>query len=98
MFTLFLLHSKTWDETVEQKEQQAAWPPVQYLVDQTHAVCRTGRELCLHEQATAKLQEGKKACPVVVGKEQGRETVVTSAQVVTEATVPLAPSAVRIYL
>lgn len=77
LLMLFLLHSKVWDED---KEDVMA----KFLSDHIHWIRDKGRELCLHEAAVAKTNDGGKACPVVLGTKTSKQSVeVTSAAVTT---------------
>jgi heme o synthase len=93
---LFLLHSKTWDATVDEKNEiQHANALSQYLSAGIHLIRQKGRELCVHEHATLQGANARQSCPVVVGTEHTAETVSQASQAltdVTESTVALSKS------
>jgi len=72
LLMLFLLHSKTWDDVDEDKVEN---PLRGYISSYIHAARDKGRELCLHETAVQKTQEGEKACPVALGQKAKKEVV-----------------------
>lgn len=61
---LFLLHSKTWDET--SPEEQMDESPIRRLSNAVQFVRKRGRELCLHESIA---QEKSSSCPIVVAED-----------------------------
>jgi protoheme IX farnesyltransferase len=88
LLTLFILHSKTWDSTSEEKVDDNVIRKV--IDDYIHMIRNKGRELCVHE--VVMIKDGNKnspaaACPVVVGK-QSKEKVqdVATTAMATEAT------------
>ena len=78
---LFLLHSKTWDVTAENKTPNGL---SQCLSDAIHRIREKGREICVHEHAVAAQSNTRQACPVVVGTEHTVETVQQASQALTE--------------
>lgn len=65
LLMLFLLHSKTWDDVDEAKEEN---PLRGYISSYIHAVRNKGRDLCVHEAAVQKTEDGKQACPVTLAQ------------------------------
>jgi protoheme IX farnesyltransferase len=84
LLMLFLLHSKTWDEKKDEKDDAIT----KVIADSIHSIRNTGRELCPHEVAVAKTEQGENsACPITIGTEKSRQSVdAASAAVATTAT------------
>ena len=72
LLMLFLLHSKTWDNVDEDKAEN---PLRGYISSYIHAVRGKGRQLCLHETAVQKAEDGEKACPVTLGQKTAGKVV-----------------------
>ncbi len=70
LLMLLLLHSKTWDDVDEEKVEN---PLRGYIASSIHAARDAGRQLCLHETAVNKTEDGEKACPVKLGKKTSNE-------------------------
>jgi protoheme IX farnesyltransferase len=82
LLMLFLLHSKVWDE---EKDEQDVIAKV--IADSIHSIRDTGRELCPHEAAVAKTDQGEDACPITVGSRKSQQSVnAASAAVAMTAT------------
>jgi protoheme IX farnesyltransferase len=77
LLMLFLLHSKTWDDVDEDKEEN---PLRGYISSYIHAVRDKGRQLCVHETAVAKTEDGEKACPVVLGQKATHQVAENATQ------------------
>jgi protoheme IX farnesyltransferase len=86
---LFLLHSKVWDEDKEKDDIVS-----KFLSDHIHWARNKGRELCIHETATAETPQDDKVkvlCPVTIGSRASRASVDTvTAAVVTSTSVDMA--------
>lgn len=69
LLVLFLLHSKTWDEKKDVQDDAIT----KVVSDYIHSIRNTGREICPHEVAVAKTDQGEKnasACPITMGAEK----------------------------
>ena len=78
LLMLFLLHSKTWDDVDEAKEEN---PLRGYISSYIHAIREKGRGLCIHETAVAKTEDGKQSCPVVLGQKTTHAVAETATKV-----------------
>lgn len=81
LLMLFLLHSKTWDDVDEDKVEN---PLRGYISSYIHAARDKGRQLCLHETAVQKTEDGEKACPVTLGQKTTQEMAKQAASKVLE--------------
>lgn len=84
---LFLLHSKTWDDSNVTTAVGNNNVLAQFLSDQIHAARNKGRELCLHEQSS--VHNNSQACPVVLGTEKTMETVDRATQTLNGQMLPV---------
>lgn len=78
LLMLFLLHSKTWDDVDEAKEEN---PLRGHISSCIHAIRDAGRQLCLHETAVAQTQDGERACPVALGQKATNQVAENASQV-----------------
>ena len=81
LLMLFLLHSKTWDE--EKDETDAI---TKQMSDYIHSIRNTGREICPHEVAVAKTEQGaESSCPITIGTEKVATTATKVSSSLQEA-------------
>jgi protoheme IX farnesyltransferase len=81
LLMLFLLHSKTWDEEKDEKDAIT-----KQMSDYIHSIRNTGREICPHEVAVAKTEQGgESACPITIGTEKVATTATKVSSSLQEA-------------
>mmetsp|Transcript_50834 Transcript_50834/g.75339 ORF Transcript_50834/g.75339 Transcript_50834/m.75339 type:complete len:501 (+) Transcript_50834:75-1577(+) len=75
LMTLFIIHSKTWDDNNEVKDGDLR----STLKDTIQSIRKKGKEMCIHEFATfSSSDQNGGSCPLVVGKEKAEAVTANS--------------------
>ena len=89
--TLFLLHSKVWDEEHDRDVLRDA------ISNAVHAVREEGRKMCIHEHVISKNpSSSNEACPVVVTQKNSAELQTKAASAIDEASKEVAAASEKI--